>query len=319
MSYFQYRSRPAFVVAAAILALVAGDPAAAMERQPAARISLLAGPDGPASFIQPELPAVAQPEAATFIVSYSGFSTAARTAFQRAVNIWASQVTSSVPITISARFQTLPPNVLGQAGANFVWRDFPGAPRTGTWYVDAIANKRFGGQLNSAPDIVAIFNSAFANWHYGSSAAPAGKYDFTTVVLHEIGHGLGFLGAGFVSSTGRGTVRFEGFPLIYDRYTENGSGTALLSFADNSLALGTQLRSNSLYFDSTLVRAANGGSRARLYAPTLFAPGSSYSHLNETTYGRGNINSLMTPALGQAETIRSPGPITLAIFRTTGW
>ena len=59
--------------------------------------------------------------------------------------------------------------------------------------------------------------------------------------------------------------------------------------------------------------------RAKLYAPAVFQSGSSYSHVDEATYARGNPNSLMTPQLGQGETIRSPGAITLAIFRTSGW
>ena len=93
----------------------------------------------------------------------------------------------------------------------------------------------------------------------------------------------------------------------------------MLSFADSSAALAAQLQSGNLFFDSPAVRAANGNVRAKLYAPSPFQPGSSYSHLNEATYLRGSPNSLMTPQLGQGETIRSPGAITLAIFRSLGW
>ena len=81
----------------------------------------------------------------------------------------------------------------------------------------------------------------------------------------------------------------------------------MLSFADSSAALAAQLQSGNLFFDSPAVRASP------------FQPGSSYSHLNEATYVRGSPNSLMTPQLGQGETIRSPGAITLAIFRSLGW
>ncbi|MFO1155270.1 MAG: hypothetical protein U1E43_00140 [Rhodospirillales bacterium] len=118
-----------------------------------------------------------------------------------------------MPITISARFQPLGANVLGQAGPNFFWHNFPGAPVAGAWYVDALANKHHRAQLDPSPDIVAQFNSSFPNWHFGSGPAPAGKYDFTSVVLHEIGHGLGFLGLGNVSA-GRGSVRALGAPSI---------------------------------------------------------------------------------------------------------
>ncbi len=294
--------------------------AMAAERMAAASVTLRAGPSQVPTYVRPELSGAAARRAATFVVTYTGFSSAAKSAFQRAVRIWASQarVVSAVPITIAARFERLGTGILGSAGPNFVWRNFAGAPVANTWYVDALANKLHGSQLNPAPDIVARFSSVFPNWHFGSGAAPAGKYDFTSVVLHEIGHGLGFLGAGNVSGS-QGTVRLSGTPIIYDRFTENGAGKALLTFADNSTALSSQLRSGNLFFDSALVRAGNGGLRAKIYAPSVFQPGSSYSHLDEATYLAGNANSLMTPQLGQGETIRSPGPITLAVFDTLGW
>jgi hypothetical protein len=92
-----------------------------------------------------------------------------------------------------------------------------------------------------------------------------------------------------------------------------------LDFPDFTVAQARRLRGASLFFDSQRLRAANGGLRAKIYVPPVFQPGSSYVHLDEATYLRGNRNALMTPALGQAQTIRDPGPITLAIFRTLGW
>ena len=89
-------------------------------------------------------------------------------------------------------------------------------------------------------------------------------------------------------------------------------------FPDNSATLARQLQGNRLFFDSAWVRAVNKNYRAKLYAPSQFDPGSSYSHLDETIYARGDQNSLMTPFLGRGETIRKPGPITLAIFETLG-
>jgi hypothetical protein len=317
------RSIRAWTAGACALPLVAtaffsAVPAAALEKAAAASTVLRAGTSGFPTFVRPDEQTGTRAVTATFQVTYSGFTTAARASFQRAVNIWAQKVVSPVPITVSASFQPLGTGVLGSAGSNFIWRDFPGAPRPGTWYVDALANKKFGQQIDPSPDIVARFSSNFPNWHFGSTAAPAGTYDFTTVVLHELGHGLGFLGAGQVSGS-TGSVRISGFPVVYDHFTENGAGKLLKTYVDPSSALAAQLQSGNLFFDSSRVRTANNNLRAKIYAPSSFQPGSSYSHLDEATYLKGNVNSLMTPQLGQGETIRNPGPITLAIFKTFGW
>lgn len=266
-------------------------------------------------------PAITTAARATIRVSYTGFTPAAKASFQRAVDAWSRQISSPVPITVNARFADLGANVLGSAGPR-IRANFGGAPQRNTWYPEAVANKRAGRQLSASADIEARFNRQFNNWHYGTGPAPKGTYDFQSVVMHELGHGLGFIGAGQVSG-GRGTVLYRAagvaFPYAYDRNTENAGGKKLLSFADPSAALGDQLTSGRLFFDSPKVRSANGGRPAKLYAPRSFNGGSSYSHLDESTYRAGNRNSLMTPQIGDGETVRTPGPLTSAIFRSTGW
>jgi len=214
--------RLAAVLAAivSICATLAGG-ANAAEKIPAPLQTLFAGPPGPVTSVEPDVTLERGTRAVTINVTYHGFSTAARASFQRAVNIWAKTLTSSVPITVDATFKDLVnPHILGQAGPSSLWRDFSGAPRSNTFYVDAVANKNHGSQLDPSPDIVARFNSTFPNWHFGKAVAPANTYDFETVVLHELGHGVGFLGAGNVSG-GQGTVRLGSFPTAYDLFTED--------------------------------------------------------------------------------------------------
>ncbi len=299
--------------------------ASARVSAPAAMVELRAAPGVADTLVRTPAPQTTSGQlrqrAARFNVTYRGFANrpAARRAFQSAVNVWKARVSSSVPITVRATFTDLGRGVLGSAGASAVHRNFRGAPKRDTWYVDAIANKRAGRNLDRSPDIVANFNRGFQGWYFGTDGRPPARtYDFKTVVLHELGHGLGFLGAGTVSGS-KGSVRFGPIPVSYDRFTENRAGARLLGFPNNSTRLANQLTSKNVFFDSPRVRDANRGNRARLYAPRQWAQGSSYSHLDERTYRPGNRNSLMTPFLDSAEAIHSPGPITNALFRSIGW
>ncbi|HEU5103138.1 MAG TPA: hypothetical protein VFU22_29155 [Roseiflexaceae bacterium] len=71
-----------------------------------------------------------------------------------------------------------------------------------------------------------------------------------------------------------------------------------------------------MFFDGANANAANGG-RVGLYAPSTWNQGSSYSHLAESF--NNSPNALMTFSLGFAESIHSPGPLTLALLRDLGW
>jgi hypothetical protein len=318
-------------IAAAIVALIfvqAGiRPAeASATLRPGTIAELRAGPPRPPSRIGPPAASTGartQAATATFIVSYSGFSAPARAAFQAAVDIWASQISSPVPIRVNASWTPLGADILGSAGASNFARGFSGAPVANTWYPIALANKLAGTDLAPADaDIDASFSSAFPNWYFGTDGnTPAGEYDLMTVVLHELGHGLGFVGSASVSAFGSGSIGLSGFPVIYDRFAVNGSNQSLVNrslFPNGSLTLGDQLTGSNLFFNGANASAVTGG-QPRLYAPPAWQQGSSYSHLDENTYPAGNPNSLMTPQLDQGESILDPGPITRGIFADMGW
>ena len=67
---------------------------------------------------------------ATFNVTYVGFPADAKTAFQRAVDIWAAILDSPVPIKVTAYWQELETNVLGSATANDFFEKFPWCQRS---------------------------------------------------------------------------------------------------------------------------------------------------------------------------------------------
>ncbi len=260
---------------------------------------------------------------ASIEVSYKpegGWPSEAQNAFQYAVDIWETQITSGVTIKVEAELKDLSSygeGVLGAAGPATIHRDFTNAPQTNTWYAAATANKLAGSDLAPASDdISAAFNSVYPNWYFGTGATPVGKINFASVVLHEIGHGLGFLGSMNVVG-GLGYYGQSGYPYIYDRFTENLAGTPLLAYTSGTVDLATQLTSNNIYFDGPNVNAANGGNRVGLYAPNPWKGGSSYSHLAESF--NGSPHALMTYSISPGETIYSPGAVALCMFKDMGW
>jgi len=85
-------------------------------------------------------------------------------------------------------------NNMGQTGITALYANFPNAQKMNTYYVVAMAEKMAGKDLNDPanPDIVMSFNTQF-DWYFGLDGnVPSDKYDFVSVILHEIGHGLGF-------------------------------------------------------------------------------------------------------------------------------
>ena len=258
----------------------------------------------------------------SFVVNYdAGFNAnpAAKAAFQYAVDQWSKVISSPVPIVIDASFTGLGAGILGSAGPTSMVRDFTGRPVANTWYPIALANALHGSDLDSVnADIDATFSSSFLSFYFGTDGNTAGKIDFASVVLHELGHGLGFLGLMDVNSGIGSCCGGSGRPSAYDRSTTS-NGTFLLSIPDNSLALGNALQGQDLRFTGAQATAANSGTAPKLFGPSPWQSGSSYSHLDEATYPAGNVNSLMTPAIGANEVIHAPGPITLGMFADIGW
>jgi hypothetical protein len=265
----------------------------------------------------------------TIIVNYTGFTPEAQAAFQFAVDIWANSIESSKPIRIDANFEPLGTGVLGQAGpTTFLTSNAPGTVPS-TFYPVALweklegidsASGPFGPDNGTSVDISCSFSSTF-NFYFGTDATPPnGEFDFVSIVLHELGHGLGFVGFGTSNGT-NGSIRQTGVPRpsIYDTFIENGSGEAILSFPDPSTELHSQITSGNLFCNGPEANTANGGTNPRTFAPNPFDGGSSYSHWNESTYLAGDINSLMTPQIGPGEANHNPGPITLGFFEDMGW
>lgn len=123
--------------------------------------------------------------------------------FQYAANIWGDLLVSPVQIRVNAQMnpQTCDATsgVLGSASAGSSERDFANAPFPNTWYQQSLANSLAGADLDATPDMNCTFNSSIGGpaclpqgWYLGVDGNEGTAIELLPVVLHELGHGLGF-------------------------------------------------------------------------------------------------------------------------------
>ena len=275
------------------------------------------------------------PASANITVTFTGFSPEAQLAFQYAIDLVEPLIDSPQEIRVAATWdnlQTCQPGegcILGGAGSNFLrGLTFQGGDTF--FFPDSLADALLDQDLGPGqPDIRATFNSGYPNWYMGTDGnPPANEVDLVTVVLHELFHGLGFSGSGLVDdganqpecngTAGIGCYGFgQDIPAFYDVWVDSPIGTELLTYTNTSTALAGALTNNEVHWQGESAKAVVGGA-IQLYSPAVFQRGSSYSHWDESTFGPGNPNSLMTPSVGSAEVIHDPGAA-LCLFKDLLW
>lgn len=252
-----------------------------------------------------------------------------RNLFQEAANRWAARVDSSVTIVVDGQMDPLTPcgsggALLGFAGPNTVHRDFSGAPIASTWYGQAEANALHGSDLApGTSDIDATFNSSLddgclpgiTGWYYGfDNNPPAGTIDLLPVLLHEMGHGLGFLT--FVD-LGTG-AELAGFDDVFERFLEDHSLGSMWPTMSNAQRVASATDPGDLHWVGTNVAAASSalsagkvGTHVRMYAPSTLQSGSSVSHWDTALAP----NELMEPF----DTGTLSKGFTEAAYKDMGW
>lgn len=262
-------------------------------------------------------------QTAAFEATYENVPTEAQAAFEYAMGIWGSVLVSAVPIRIKVTFSSLASSTLASSGATRIFRDFPNAPFRSVWYPVALAESIRGAELNNRETDINVTINQNIRWSYATDGRPVtGAFDFVTVVLHEIGHGLGFVSS-FKTNTAnsaQGEFGQGGFPFIFDLFIQNTSGQNLTDtglFGNPSTDLLAQMTSGQLQFSLSGIRRVSP--LPRLFAPNPYTAGNSISHLNESSYPQGNTNSLMTPNVRSAEIIHQPGDLTRRILNQIGW
>ena len=261
---------------------------------------------------------------------------ARRDAFEYALNIWGNALGSShngETITVDAEFNSLGGSstsaTLGQAGTDTYYNLNTDNPLI---YHSALANHIVGYDLNTnESEGFATFNSDIDGgsvlsgytWYYGTdNNAASNQIDFVSVVLHEIGHALGF----------SGLLQSDGNYFDFDSSSSSSSDPELFNQYDyhvvrkNSDSTYTPLRNlsasdritaatnDNIYWLGAEGIAANGGVAPKLYAPNQWAQGSSYSHLDEDTFSL----ELMSPSY-TAGTPHEISALTLGMMYDMGW
>ena len=248
------------------------------------------------------------------VVKYNNFPEWTKVQVQAAVDVWAANFESKVPIYIDATWgRSSSFSILGSARAGSYFANFQGAPDSSLWYPSALANALAGKDLDGDnPEMIITVNS-LASWYRGTGVGPSkSEYDLQSVILHEMAHGFGFLSTdSYDDFFGYGSIDQ---PTPYDAYVQTGDGRRLSDLPSPSLELGEALTSKLVWSGQKGI-AANGGVKPLLYTPKKYEDGSSVSHLDEATFPSPNPNAVMSPNLMAGEIFHEPGPLLLAMMQ----
>lgn len=277
----------------------------------------------------PSLTLQLEPRSVPFNINYIGeWTPAAMGAFEYAVGLWGEILTSApdVEIDIDAAMVSqgsLGITTLAQAGPGTYYTGLYTSDPTyqeNTFYPIALASRLSGEDLSSVItdiEINVIENNPINTWYFGTDGqCPNDRYDFVTTILHEIGHAIGIATSNtniftYGLTGADGTLR----PTIADRFIVAGdeSETPLTVFPMGSapLELLDYLTSENLYWNTF-------PSGIKMYAPEMYAPGSSISHIDYDTYN-GTENALFKHLINKGEAIHSPGIVGVNMLRDIGW
>lgn len=210
-----------------------------------------------------------------------------RIVYQFAADQWSSVLTTNVDVKVAASFGALTCDagsaVLGSAGTYWISYD-ASFPVPGAWYHQALANQLAGRNMvaEDSPDdyathpyeITSQFNAnlgqsnclAGSGWYYGLDGnTPAGMISFLDVVMHEIGHGLGF--SGFIDKNTGALANYDGTPRS-DPYTHFAYDNVTGARFDDA-AMTNALRKTSI---TTQGRSSWDGPTTKAQVPTYLGP-----------------------------------------------
>jgi hypothetical protein len=263
-------------------------------------------------------------------------------AFEYALSIWSTHVESDIPIRVEAVWNGNI-NSLGSAGPTRIVHssNITGA-KPDTWYpiaqASAMAGIDYVSLVDARPDdeesydMVVNINCSTSNWYFGTDANPgSNQIDLITVILHEIAHGLGFLGTmegNNSTSSAEWGIDFNDSetPIIYDRIIQDGFNDSVLNQStypnpSEDLYQAVTGQRDGLFYSGENSTRLFTGNPVPVYAPSTWRQGSSYAHVDDLTFSRPeNLeNALMRSRIDQAFALHSPGPVLCGIMADKEW
>ncbi len=301
------------VVASFLIAPISNASALGIKVAPANWVNIYASGNSVSVQATPRLPSANLEKKSNFLINFNTVPSIARPAIQAAVDIWSENFASTVPINVNVKWGSSSSyGVLASASAKNNFSNFNGAPDKTLYYASALANALAGRDLDPTSPEIEISITSNAPWYYGTDGiCPARSFDLVSVILHEMGHGLGFVSGNYYEP-------FSGFgrvdqPTPFDAYAQLPDGRRLADMPSPSLEAGNAMTSDLFWSGENAIKA-NNGIKPKLYTPSIYEAGSSISHLDEATFSKSVDNAVMTPNLDSGEVFHLPGPLVLAMF-----
>lgn len=223
-------------------------------------------------------------------------------AIQFAFDRWGELIDSGVEIHVRVTFEDLDCPATGVLFAftdtTKMFRDFVHAPVPSTWYPAALANKLAGMDLDpTTPEALMHINSRLSGdpaclgggtFYLGLDGNdPLGTEDIIPLVMHELGHGLGFLSVAARTTDNGQTLGAmpDGVPDTYTRFLfDDTTGKAWPDMTDGERAASMVNPRHVVWTGPNLTDAASRYLRHGTARLRTVAPAATYL-VGEATFG----------------------------------
>ena len=198
----------------------------------------------------------------------------------QAVQLWSEALSGDIPVEVTLlmfRFETfLGPDYSDVLGGSVDPAVVFNSGNHQT-YVESLGQQLAGYNFSDDRDIEIWMNTDMPFYYGTDGKCPSSKRDFTTILLHELAHGLGFMDS--LKGDGSGNFSYHDdeywYPMKFDwLLTRNGTSLCKMTTSERYNAI----RSDELFFSGAETVEANGGTPVQMYAPSKWASGSSVCH-----------------------------------------